>query len=40
LTEPQDVAPALREAMRDGGPQPVEAMIADGFGSAAAFRAS
>jgi hypothetical protein len=40
VVDPQDVAPALREAMRDDGPQLVEVMIADGFGSAAAFPAS
>jgi benzoylformate decarboxylase len=32
VTDPQDVAPALREAMRAGGPQLVEVMVADGFG--------
>jgi benzoylformate decarboxylase len=32
VVDPQDVAPALREAMRQGGPQLVEVMIADGFG--------
>jgi thiamine pyrophosphate-dependent acetolactate synthase large subunit-like protein len=32
VVDPQDAAPALREAMRDGGPQLVEVMIADGFG--------
>jgi benzoylformate decarboxylase len=33
VVAPQDVAPALREAMRQGGPQLVEVMVADGFGS-------
>jgi thiamine pyrophosphate-dependent acetolactate synthase large subunit-like protein len=32
VTDPQDVASALREAMRAGGPQLVEVMVADGFG--------
>jgi benzoylformate decarboxylase len=32
VADPQGLAPALREAMRAGGPQLVEVMIADGFG--------
>jgi benzoylformate decarboxylase len=32
VTDPQDVAPALREALRAGGPQLVEVRVADGFG--------
>jgi len=32
IVDPQALAPALREAMRQGGPQLVEVMIADGFG--------
>jgi benzoylformate decarboxylase len=32
VTDPQDVAPALREATRAGGPQLVEVRVADGFG--------
>jgi benzoylformate decarboxylase len=33
VSDPQALAPALREAMRAGGPQLVEVMIADGFGA-------
>jgi benzoylformate decarboxylase len=36
VVDPQAIAPALREAMRAGGPQLVEVMIADGFEPAAA----
>jgi benzoylformate decarboxylase len=36
VVDPQAVAPALRETMRQGGPQLVEVMIADGFESAGA----
>ena len=32
ITEPQDFAPALREAMASGGPRLIEVMVADGFG--------
>jgi benzoylformate decarboxylase len=32
VIDPQDVAPALREAMRAGAPRLVEVMVADGFG--------
>jgi benzoylformate decarboxylase len=32
IVDPQALAPALREAMRQGGPQLLEVMIADGFG--------
>ena len=32
VSDPQDIAPALREALRQGGPQLVEVMVADGFG--------
>jgi benzoylformate decarboxylase len=32
VADPQGLAPTLREAMRAGGPQLVEVMIADGFG--------
>mgnify|MGYP003401636285 CR=1 FL=1 len=33
VVDPQEVAPALREAMHQGGPRLVEIMIADGFGT-------
>jgi benzoylformate decarboxylase len=33
VSDPQALAPALREAMRAGGPRLVEVMIADGFGT-------
>lgn len=32
VTDPQDVAPALREALAAGAPRVVEVMVADGFG--------
>jgi benzoylformate decarboxylase len=32
VVDPQEIAPALREAMRHDGPHLVEVMIADGFG--------
>ena len=32
VTDPADVAPALREAVASGAPQLVEVMVADGFG--------
>jgi benzoylformate decarboxylase len=32
ITEPQDFAPALREAVASGRPQLLEVMVADGFG--------
>jgi benzoylformate decarboxylase len=33
ITDPQDFAPALREAMASGAPGLIEVMVADGFGS-------
>ena len=33
ITDPQDFAPALREAMASGAPRLIEVMVADGFGS-------
>jgi benzoylformate decarboxylase len=33
VTEPAEVAPALREALAAGGPRLVEVMVADGFGT-------
>jgi len=32
VTDPNDVAPALREAAEQGGPRLIEVMVADGFG--------
>jgi len=32
VTDPQDFAPALREAMSSGAPRLIEVMVADGFG--------
>jgi len=32
VTDPNDIAPALREAVASGAPQLVEVMVADGFG--------
>jgi benzoylformate decarboxylase len=32
VVEPQDFAPALREAVASGGPRLIEVMVADGFG--------
>ncbi|HMA88141.1 MAG TPA: thiamine pyrophosphate-dependent enzyme [Burkholderiales bacterium] len=32
ITEPQDFAPAMREAMASGAPRLIEVMVADGFG--------
>ncbi|MGH8738573.1 MAG: thiamine pyrophosphate-binding protein [Burkholderiales bacterium] len=32
IVEPQDFAPALREALASGGPRLIEVMVADGFG--------
>jgi benzoylformate decarboxylase len=32
VVDPQEIAPALREAMRHDGPHLIEVMIADGFG--------
>jgi benzoylformate decarboxylase len=32
ITDPQDFAPALREAMASGAPRLIEVMVADGFG--------
>jgi len=32
ITDPQEFAPALREAMASGGPRLIEVMVADGFG--------
>ncbi len=32
IVDPQDFAPALREAMASGGPRLIEVMVADGFG--------
>ncbi len=32
VLEPQDFAPALREALASGGPRLIEVMVADGFG--------
>ncbi len=32
IVEPQDFAPALREAVASGGPRLIEVMVADGFG--------
>ena len=32
VTDPNDVAPALREAAEQGGPKLIEVMVADGFG--------
>ena len=33
IVEPQDFAPALREAAASGGPRLIEVMVADGFGT-------
>ncbi|HEX5092579.1 MAG TPA: thiamine pyrophosphate-dependent enzyme, partial [Burkholderiales bacterium] len=33
VTEPAEVAPALREALAAGGPRLVEVMVQDGFGT-------
>jgi len=33
VVEPQDFAPALREAVASGGPRLIEVMVADGFGT-------
>jgi thiamine pyrophosphate-dependent acetolactate synthase large subunit-like protein len=32
VTDPNDVAPALREAKDAGGPSLIEVVVADGFG--------
>jgi benzoylformate decarboxylase len=32
ITDPQEVAPAIREAGKSGGPNLIEVMVADGFG--------
>jgi thiamine pyrophosphate-dependent acetolactate synthase large subunit-like protein len=32
VTDPNDVAPALREAKDAGGPRLIEVIVADGFG--------
>jgi benzoylformate decarboxylase len=32
VTDPNDVAPALREAAEHGGPSLIEVIVADGFG--------
>ncbi len=32
VTDPQDVVPALREALASGAPRLLEVMVADGFG--------
>jgi len=32
VTDPNDVAPALREAAEQGGPSLIEVIVADGFG--------
>jgi len=33
ITEPAEIAPALREALASGGPRLLEVMVADGFGT-------
>jgi benzoylformate decarboxylase len=33
VTDPEDIVPALREALQSGGPRLIEVMIADGFGT-------
>ena len=32
VTDPEDIVPALREALASGGPRLIEVMVADGFG--------
>jgi len=32
VTDPADIAPALRQAVQSGAPQLIEVMVADGFG--------
>jgi len=33
ITDPADIAPALREALASGGPRLLEVMVQDGFGT-------
>ncbi len=33
VTDPEDIVPALREALQSGGPRLIEVMVADGFGT-------
>jgi benzoylformate decarboxylase len=33
VTDPQDIAPALREAFASGAPSVVDVRVADGFGA-------